>query len=80
MSYLEGMTTKKKYSRKEKPIVISLFQNDNTMKIKHQPTATQLTYEYAVVDKKLARANENLKDTTIEQLRALKAEAIRKGK
>lgn len=50
------------------------------MKIKHQPTATQLTYEYAVVDKKLARANENLKDTTIEQLRALKAEAIRKGK
>jgi hypothetical protein len=50
------------------------------MKIKHQPTVAQLTYEYAVVDKKLARANENLKDTTIEQLRALKSEAIRKGK
>ena len=50
------------------------------MKNRQEPTASQLAYEYAVVDKKLAKANENLKNTTVEQLRFLKAEAIRLGK
>lgn len=50
------------------------------MKSQQNPTAAQLAYEYAIVDKKLARANENLKGVTIEQLRAMKADAIRAGK
>ena len=46
------------------------------MKDQQNPTAAQLAYEYAMVDKKLVRANENLRGVTIEQLRAMKADAI----
>ena len=50
------------------------------MKNQQNPTAAQLAYEYAMVDKKLAQANKNLKGVTIEQLRDMKADAIRAGK
>jgi hypothetical protein len=52
------------------------------MKNKQNPTAAQLVYEYSIVDEKLTKANENLKNTTIEQLRVLakKDDAIRLNK
>jgi hypothetical protein len=36
------------------------------IKNEQNPTATHLDYEYAIVDKKLAQANQILKGTTIE--------------
>lgn len=50
------------------------------METKQYPTAAQLAYEYAIVEKKNAQARKNLQGFTIEHFRKLKEEATKNDK
>jgi hypothetical protein len=41
--------------------------------------ASRMSEEYKIVEKKLIKANESLKDITIEQIREVLAQAEKKG-